>query len=298
VHRLAILIVCLGLSRSFADPPAPDPAPTSPSAPAPTEEIPAPKPRPKKSVPADPVGVQTPWYTGPNATNRFIHLAITGAFALYDVSGYVFPSTALTPTSCRWCTPPSFDRSARNALVWSNTGRANTLSTVGAYVLAPVVGLTLLIASDKNASATRLIDDVLPVAETVAIVQVATIFGKYLVARERPNAYFATGPLDPKADNYSSFWSGHSVLGFAITSAAGTVCHERRYWTEPYVWTAGIALSLSVEYLRMAADQHYLSDVVTGGLIGLGAGLLVPRLMDRSVQIVPMPNGVSVVAAF
>ena len=176
----------------------------------------------------------------------------------------------------------------------SNKGRADRRGTAGAYVLAPIVGLARPIRRTANASATRLIDDVLPVAETVAIVQVATIFGKYFAARERPNAYFATGPLDPKADNFSSFWSGHSVLGFAITSAAGTVCHERRYWTEPYVWTAGIALSLSVEYLRMAADQHYLSDVVTGGLIGLGAGLLVLRLMDRSAGIILMPNGVSV----
>ena len=172
MHRLAILIVCVGLSRAYADPPAPDPVPTSESAPVP-DETPAAKPRPKKSVPADPVSVQTPWYTGPYATNRFIHLAITAAFALYDISGYVFPATALTPSSCRWCTPPSFDRAVRNELVWSNKGRADTLSTVGAYVLAPIVGLTLLIASDKNASATRLIDDVLPVAETVAIVQVS-----------------------------------------------------------------------------------------------------------------------------
>ncbi len=296
VHRISILLVCLGLSRAFADPPAPEPAPPTTTTTT-TEEAPKPK---KKSVPAaDPAGTAlTPWYSGPYATNRFIHLGITAALILYDVSPYIIPSTALTPSSCRWCNPPGFDRSARNALVWNNTGRADTLSTVGAYVLAPLVGLTLLIASDKNASATRLIDDVLPVAETVAMVQVATIFGKYLVARERPNAYFATGALDPKADNFSSFWSGHSVLGFAITSAAGTVCHERGYWTEPYVWTAGVALSLSVEYLRMAADKHYLSDVVVGGLIGLGAGLLVPRLMDRSVKILPMANGVTVVAAF
>ena len=136
--------------------------------------------------------------------------------------------------------------------------------------------------------------------ETLAIVQVATGFGKYLFARERPNAHFADAahPLDPAADNDSSFWSGHSVVGFAMTTAAGTMCHLRKYWTEPYVWAAGITISLSVEYLRMAADKHYLSDVFVGGLIGIATGVLVPRLMARDIKIVPMPNGVSVVAAF
>jgi membrane-associated phospholipid phosphatase len=155
-----------------------------------------------------------------------------------------------------------------------------------------------LIASEGDTSASRLIDDVLPVAETVAIVQVATQLGKYAFARRRPYAYYATTALDPSVDNDSSFWSGHSVLGFAITSAAGTVCHFRHYWTEPYVWGAGVTLSLATEYLRMAADKHWFSDVITGGLVGLGTGLLVPRLMQRSIKIVPVQNGVGIAGAF
>ena len=304
MRRISLLFVCLGLMRSVASADPPPSTPTTDPAPAPATTTTAdppvePKVLPAHPVPADPVGPVGPWYTGKYANNRFTHMAITGVLGLYVLSGYFVKSTP-TASSCRWCSPPGFDRSARNALVWNNTGRADTLSTIGAYVVAPIVGLTLLIAADKNASATRLIDDVLPVAETVAIVQVATIFGKWLFARERPYAYFRdpATPLDPKVDNFSSFWSGHSVLGFAITAAAGTVCHERRYWTEPYVWTAGVALSLSVEYLRVAADKHYLSDVFVGGLVGLAAGLLVPRLMSRDIKIVPMPNGVAVAGAF
>lgn len=254
---------------------------------------------PKKSHPADPVGVTGPWYAGPYASNRFLHLGVTAALDLYILSDSFF-HTQPRPTSCRWCTPPSFDRSARNALVWSNRGRADTISTVVTYVVSPIVGLTLLIASDKNASATRLIDDVLPVAEAVAVAQVFTIFGKWAFSRLRPNAYFAdaANPATLTTDSYQSFWSGHAVAGFALTTAVGTVCHMRRYWTEPYVWAAGITLSLSVEYLRVAADKHYLSDVFVGGLVGVAAGLLVPQLMSRDIKIVPMPNGVSVVAAF
>jgi membrane-associated phospholipid phosphatase len=279
VHRERLkyavaIALCLSLATASADP---DPTPP-PAKPAPVE-------------------TKGPWYRGPYARNRIINLSVTGALGLYLLSGVVF-DTSLTARTCRWCDPPDFDRAARHALLWQNTGLADSLSSYDAYVLAPAVGLTLLILSDGDASASRLIDDVLPVAETVAIVQVATQFGKYAFARQRPYAHYGTVTIDPNADNNSSFWSGHSVLGFAITSAAGTVCHFRGYWTEPYVWGAGIALSLSTEYLRVAADKHYLSDVVGGGLIGLGVGLLVPRLMQRSVKIVPVQNGVGVTGHF
>lgn len=275
--KLAAAVVLLLARGAFADPPL-DPALQ-------------PKPPPIES--------RGPWYRGPYARNREINLAITGALGLYLLQGTLFDTTLL-PSACRWCEPPGFDKAARNLLVWTNKSRADTISSYEAYVFSPIVGLTLLIASDSDASPTRLIDDVLPVVETVAFVQVFTQFGKYAFARERPYARYPdpAHPIDPTADNNSSFWSGHAVFGFAITSAAATVCHFRGYSTEPYVWAAGIALSVSVEYLRIAADKHYMSDVVVGGGVGLAAGLLVPRLMQRSVKIVPVSNGIAVAGAF
>jgi len=304
------LSLSFSTSTAFADPePAADvptpiaPPPVAPPTVAPTTVAPttvAPPPAPGVTPKrADPIGHTTPWYTGKYAHNRFAHLAITGVLELYIVSGFVFKDQP-TPSACRWCNPPGFDRATRNALVWNDRSRADLYSTIGAYVVSPIVGLTLLIASDKNASATRLIDDVLPVAESVAIAQVFTIFGKWAFARERPDSHFAdvAHPTTVNVDTYQSFWSGHSVTGFALTGAIGTVCHLRGYWTEPYVWAAGITLSLSIEYLRVAADKHYLSDVFVGGLVGLAAGLLVPQLMQRDIKIVPMTNGVSVVSSF
>lgn len=309
VRVLSIVVLACLAGTALADPdPTPSPTPAPDATPAQPDATPAPAPftvvpetNSKKKPPAnaDAGNQTTPWYSGPYATNRFTHLAVTGVLGLYILSGYIFPTTP-TAKTCRWCNPPGFDESARNALVWGDRGRADTYSTIAAYVVSPIVALTLLIAADKNASATRLIDDVLPVMETLAIVQVATVFGKWAFARERPNAHFADAahPLVVGADNDSSFWSGHSVVGFAITTAAGTMCHFRHYWTEPYVWAAGITLSLTVEYLRIAADKHYLSDVFVGGLIGIAAGALVPRLMSRDIKIVPISNGVSVVGMF
>lgn len=95
-----------------------------------------------------------------------------------------------------------------------------------------------------------------------------------------------------------SFSSGHSALGLAITASAGVICHWRNYWTEPYVWGTGIALSVTTEYLRIAADKHYLSDEITGGLIGLAGGVVIPRLMRRDMAITPVPGGAAVVGQF
>jgi membrane-associated phospholipid phosphatase len=64
------------------------------------------------------------------------------------------------------------------------------------------------------------------------------------------------------------------------------------------VWGTGIALSVTTEYLRMAADKHYLSDVIGGGLVGLGTGLLIPRLMRQDIKIAPVPGGAAVVGMF
>lgn len=239
-----------------------------------------------------------PWYAGHSGRNRLLHLTITASFGLgYLVSETVLKSR-LVASSCRWCEPPAFDRAVRDAVIWENPGRADLFSNITVYVLSPIVGFGLLVASDYDAGWARLLDDTIPVAEAIAISEFLTVAIKASVGRQRPYAHFGTPSRGATVDDNTSFISGHSVLGFSITAGAGLICHWRHYWTEPYVWGAGIALSLSTEYLRMGADKHYLSDVVVGGLVGVASGLLIPRLMREDVQIVPINNGLAVAGRF
>jgi membrane-associated phospholipid phosphatase len=240
-----------------------------------------------------------PWYRGKYGRNRVLHISITaGLGAVWLANSTVLKST-FTASECRWCEPPGFDKSARNAVVWNDVKRAGFLSDMDAYVLAPAIGFTLLIISDRDASWSRLIDDIIPVAETVAVSQVFVQAIKFMTARKRPYRYYENDKYPASSsEDIIAFPSGHSSLGFAITASAGMICHWRHYWTEPYVWGTGIALSLSTEYLRMAADRHWLSDVVVGGLVGLGSGLLIPRLMRRDIVIAPIPGGAAVVGQF
>ncbi|MEO8700211.1 MAG: phosphatase PAP2 family protein [Kofleriaceae bacterium] len=249
------------------------------------------------AVPAHADKDPVPWYRGTYGRNRITHLSVTVALgAAYLASETVF-NDALTTPNCRWCDPPGIDRRVRDGLVWKDPDRANLLSNVDAYVVAPIVGLGLLILSDHDASPSRIIDDLLPIAETVAISQIVTQIVKFSVARQRPYARFGTDFTVSNEDNLS-FWSGHSALGFGITTSAGLIAHWRGYWTEPYIWGAGIAISLSTEYLRIAADKHYLSDVLVGGLVGVGSGLLIPRLMRRDLRLAPAPSGAAIVGTF
>ena len=242
------------------------------------------------------------WYKGKYGRKRILHLSLSVGFGLVYLGTTVGPlGDRLTPSSCRWCNPPGFDKSARDAIVWHDVKRADFLSSMDAYVVAPIVGATLLYFYDKDASWNRLLDDTLPVAEAVAISQVLVAGVKFAVGRTRPYGYYQNEQWNQDSkQKYLSFPSGHASLGFALTVGAGTVAHWRGYWTEPYIWTSGLALSFSVEYLRMAADKHWLSDVLIGGGVGAAAGFLVPTILrnNHEVKIVPVPNGAAVVGQF
>lgn len=295
---VAIAVVCSTVHADDAPPPADPPAAAPVADPQVTGTDPSTKPGgfndpDKKGPEPEPRG---PWYKGPRGRKRVLHLSIAAAGgALFLTSELLKPQ--LAADNCRWCKPPSFDESARDALVWDNTRRADILSSIDAYVVAPIAGITLLALSDYGAGFPRFMDDTITVFETVALTQVVVQAVKFTVGRQRPFARFGTDvAFEP--DQNLSFPSGHSALGFSITVAAGMVAHWRGYWTEPYIWGTGIFLSVSTEYLRMAADKHYLSDVLVGGGLGIAGGLLIPRLMKEDVPIVPIKNGVAWVGEF
>ena len=306
MHRLLSALVAIAVLRSTVhadDAPAP---PAPPAAPAPAEAAEPADPQvtgtdpklgfddpDKKGPEPEPIG---PWYEGPRGRKRILHLSIATAGGVAFLTSELLKGK-IAADECRWCKPPSFDEATRNALVWDNTRRADIISSIDAYVVAPIAGLTLLYLSDHGAGLPRFMDDTITVLETVALTECLVQILKFSIGRQRPFARFGTDVVF-EPDQNLSFPSGHSALGFSITVAAGMVAHWRNYWTEPYIWATGIFLSVSTEYLRIAADKHYLSDVLVGGGLGIAGGLLIPRLMREDVPIVPIKNGVAWVGEF
>jgi membrane-associated phospholipid phosphatase len=59
-----------------------------------------------------------------------------------------------------------------------------------------------------------------------------------------------------------------------------------------------LTLAAATGYLRIAADRHYFTDVLAGAALGAGAGLTVPYLMHREVEVVPTRDGVAIAGSW
>ena len=200
--------------------------------------------------------------------------------------------SSLVPEKCRWCYRADdggdllnpYDGWVRRRLIWRDTRSADIASTVLVGVLEPVsqLGLTALSAGHENALSGFPLDALI-VTESTVVAGVLNQIVKFGFARERPFVHYlphapeAVRKLtDSPSDDNLSFYSGHTTLAFAIATASGTVASLRGYRLAPVVWSTGLTLATTVGYLRIAADKHYFSDVVTAAIIGSIVGVGVP----------------------
>lgn len=105
-------------------------------------------------------------------------------------------------------------------------------------------------------------------------------WGKLIVRRARPYMYFDNYPQDKVADGdwENSFPSGHTTLAFA--GAAFTTYLFGQYFPDS-AWrfaVAGISFGIAATTgaLRIASGNHFLTDVLTGAVIGTLCGFAVP----------------------
>jgi membrane-associated phospholipid phosphatase len=189
----------------------------------------------------------------------------------------------LAPDGCRWCEPPDGDWAVRNALRWDDTSAADALSYAIGFALVPALsfGLNLAAARDRGEFGDAW-KDALVVAEAGVVAAALNQLLKFSVGRERPFVH-ALDPDDKPltsspADNDLSFFSGHTTLAFALAVSAATTATIREYDVAPYLWAIGMLAAGTTGYLRIAADRHYLTDVLVGAAIGALVGWAIPWL--------------------
>ena len=210
--------------------------------------------------------------------NLAIDATVTGAMLL-SVGVLAIYQPELLPAACRWCEPAAFDSAARDALVWKENARtADTLSTV-LVAAVPASALTYLLlsangAGDFNAG---LVDSLL-VTEAAAAALLVNQVVKLLVGRQRPYAHFGNDLGYSRSEDNVSFYSGHTSLAFSVVAATVTVASMRGYAGAGIVAGVGFTLGVGIGYLRIAADQHYVTDVLVGAVIGGLVGWAVPRI--------------------
>jgi membrane-associated phospholipid phosphatase len=190
---------------------------------------------------------------------------------------------------CRWCEPPAFDEAARGALRWRSSDAPAIASDVLAYGAVPAVGLGVgFFVSGRDAKAAGV--DALIAAETVALAGLAGEAVKLAVARRRPAAH-ASGAERASSDDDASFYSGHASAAFAVATSFAT-CASLRGDRDAWVaWATGLPLAAVTGYLRIAADRHYLSDVLAGAGAGTLFGILVPRLLHSPAVLATPQQG-------
>lgn len=97
---------------------------------------------------------------------------------------------------------------------------------------------------------------------------------KFVVGRSRPDQETDGGNDDftPFSGSYS-FPSGHTTQAFAIASVVANTYRE--HW-----WAGALAFGVAgtVGYARINDNQHYLSDVIAGAMIGSFVGWSVVNL--------------------
>jgi membrane-associated phospholipid phosphatase len=222
-----------------------------------------------------------PWYKGRWGRNRIVHLSIaSGGSLLYIATGPL--ETKLSPDPCRWCTSNSIDRNIADRLKWSNTDQANVASHITTYVLTPAITTGLVFFGTPGNTA-AVLDDLIPIAESLTLARWASRIAKLGIGRERPDM----------SDNMS-FPSGHTTTAFSVAVSAGMVARMRGYRSEPYVWLSGMALATTSGYLRIAANKHWFTDTLSGAFLGTAIGLTVPLLMDRQLEFIASQDHVAV----
>ena len=168
-------------------------------------------------------------------------------------------------------------------LRWERPRLASRISDAGlALSLASAFGMGAGVGAADHDTPAHLVENATIVLETMAAALAMNQITKFFAGRQRPCAHFGLDLERPcfsdGSDNNLSSFSGHATFTSSLAVASGMVASMRQYRLAPLVWTTGVLLSVSTGYLRLAADKHYLSDVVTGTIIGSTVGFFVPYL--------------------
>ena len=208
--------------------------------------------------------------------------------AILGVSQFI--GKAYGPKTCSWCETRDslngFDSLGMKALEGANRTQAGIASDVLGYGGMPILALGLGLASSLDATRgaptryrlRRYGIDVLLMTEAVATTLSVMNFVKFISNRRRPSAIDEPKDGERMVDQNLSFFSGHTALAFSLATSAGTIASLRKERLAPVVWVIGMLAATGTGISRVAANQHFASDVIVGSVVGAGIGIMVPML--------------------
>jgi membrane-associated phospholipid phosphatase len=195
-----------------------------------------------------------------------------GGTALFLGTEFIFKED-LTPVKARWSKPNTFDTFFRTNLKWDDAD----LSKAALYsdiLLKGIIIPSVFLSSYK--SGYKYSSYLLLQMQVLAGTGILTHAAKFIFGRERPYSYFNTnGPGFPQ--NNLSFFSGHSSFSYAVVTSSSYLLQKAHPAYSGLIWSSGLLLASTTAYMRVAADRHYMSDILTGMVIGSAIGYLVAK---------------------
>ncbi len=196
-------------------------------------------------------------------------------------------------TEAAWVSPIWIDTAFRNGLRLTSQARRSRAATVSdtllvASILQPALVDSLLVAGmvDRSRDVATQLEGIN--MQTYALTLLFNASAKRLFARQRPYVIGCVEDIGhsdrcESPDRFRSYYSGHSAISAA---SAGLVCahhtHLPLYGSvagDTAACIAALTGTLSTGLLRVAADRHWATDVLTGHIVGLLAGYLLPSLL-------------------
>ena len=228
---------------------------------------------------------------------------VTGGLAVSTLT-LLLLNDKLAPLDCKWCEPGSIDGDISRSVLWANPVAANTVSNVMQFAIpVGVMGFGLIQAYRYDDPAAGW-SDVLLITEATSLAMLVNVVVKYTVGRSRPYVWQGNADLYPAtvSDANVSFFGGHTTFVFAVVVSGSTLFFMQDMPGAPWVLGVGLTAAAFTGYLRMAADKHYLSDVIVGAAVGSLVGWAVPYLFHRpgrkgppqAGDLIPAPGGIAI----
>jgi membrane-associated phospholipid phosphatase len=148
-------------------------------------------------------------------------------------------------------------------------------TTLMAAVFQPI---GMVVAADVPNKWSR---DVPVLLEATALTLSVNAFVKHLTRRSRPEDHFCEEEqivVPCRPDTRLSFYSGHTSAAFVAAVTGGTLADYHHLPHREWIWATGLTLATATGVLRVTADQHYATDVLTGIAAGSLAGWLIPKI--------------------
>jgi membrane-associated phospholipid phosphatase len=202
-----------------------------------------------------------------------------------EANGSPYPDTRLRET-------PALDLAARNAFRISSPRGRERVARISDYLwhgtqyfgVAESIVVPLLFDGGNFDVAWQL---TMINWQVVGLAFLGTRLTHLTVSRARPSEYHCSneaGAGRPCAVHAGpSFLSGHTSMSAAGT--AMTCWHHQALklygggWPDTAVCVALASTTVTIGAMRIAADKHWLTDVVSGAVLGTGIGLAVPYFL-------------------